>query len=113
MPPTSSREAQIPALAEFSLAEARDMPFVIDWVSQQAWSNGKVATMGYSYPGSTAEMAALFPGSALVAAVPRFTDFDWYTSIVVPGGLKNEFIALRWLVTTRILLSGCLNQANL
>jgi len=82
--------------AEFSLAEARDMPHVIEWVSKQPWSNGKVATMGYSYPGNTAEMAALFRHPALVAAVPKFTDFDWYTSIVVPGGLKNSFITVRW-----------------
>ena len=82
--------------AEFSLAEARDMPPVIEWISSQPWSNGKVATMGVSYPGNTAEMAALFPHPALVAAVPRFTDFDWYTSIVLPGGMKNSFIAVRW-----------------
>jgi len=96
--------------AEFSLAEARDMPFVIDWVSQQAWSNGKVATMGYSYPGNTSEMAALYPSAALVAAVPRFTDFDWYTSIVVPGGLLNEFIAVRWGAAVRKM---DLNDASL
>jgi len=82
--------------AEFSLAEARDMPHVIDWIAGQSWSNGKVATMGVSYPGNTAEMAALFRHPALVAAVPKFTDFDWYTSIVLPGGLKNSFIAVRW-----------------
>jgi len=96
--------------AEFSLAEARDMPHVIDWVSQQSWSNGKVATMGISYPGNTAEMAALFPSAALVASVPRFTDFDWYTSIVVPGGLKNEFIAVRWGAAVRKM---DLNDASL
>ena len=82
--------------AEFSLAEARDMPHVIEWVSNQPWSNGRVATMGVSYPGNTAEMAALFRHPALVAAVPKFTDFDWYTSIVLPGGLMNSFIAVRW-----------------
>jgi putative CocE/NonD family hydrolase len=41
-------------------------------------------------------MAALFRHPALVASVPKFTDFDWYTSIVVPGGLKNAFITVRW-----------------
>jgi putative CocE/NonD family hydrolase len=87
--------------AEFSLAEARDMPYVIDWMASQTWSNGKVASMGVSYPGNTAEMAALFRSPALVAAVPRFTDFDWYTSIVVPGGLKNSFITERWGAAVR------------
>ncbi|MEM1156392.1 MAG: CocE/NonD family hydrolase, partial [Pseudomonadota bacterium] len=89
--------------SEFSLAEARDMPQVIDWIAAQPWSNGKVAAMGYSYPGNTAEMAALFRSPALVAAVPKFTDFDWYTSIVVPGGLKNAYITQRWGESVRRL----------
>jgi len=82
--------------AEFSLAEARDMPHVIDWIAAQPWSNGKVVSMGTSYDGNTAEMAGLIRSSALVAAVPRFTDYDWYTSIVIPGGLKNAYITERW-----------------
>jgi len=89
--------------AEFSLAEARDMPHVIGWIAAQPWSNGKVAAMGISYSGNTTEMTALFRHPALVAAVPRFTDFDWYTSIVVPGGLKNWFITVRWGESVRKL----------
>jgi putative CocE/NonD family hydrolase len=82
--------------AEFSLAEARDMPHVVDWIASQPWSNGKVVAMGISYAGNTAELAALYRSRSLVAAVPRFTDYDWYTSIVVPGGLKNSYITERW-----------------
>jgi predicted acyl esterase len=89
--------------AEFSLAEARDMPHVIEWISTRDWSNGKVAALGISYPGNTAEMTALFRHPALVASVPRFTDFDWYTSIVVPGGLKNAFITVRWGESVRMM----------
>jgi len=82
--------------AEFSLAEVRDMPNVIDWIAAQPWSNGKVVAMGRSYTGNTAELAALYRSPALVAVVPRFTDYDWYTSIVIPGGLKNSYITERW-----------------
>lgn len=82
--------------AEFSLAEARDMPHVINWIADQSWSSGQVISMGVSYPGNTAEMAGLYRSPALHAAVPRFTDFDWYSSIVVPGGLKNAYITERW-----------------
>ena len=89
--------------SEFSLAEARDMPDVVEWISRQDWSNGKVASMGVSYSGNTAEMAALFRHPALVAAIPRFTDFDWYTNIVAPGGLKNAFITVRWGKAVRML----------
>jgi putative CocE/NonD family hydrolase len=82
--------------AEFSLAEVRDMPNIIDWIAAQPWSNGKVVSMGRSYTGNTAELAALYRSPALVAAVPRFTDYDWYTSIVIPGGVKNSYITERW-----------------
>lgn len=82
--------------AEFSLAEVRDMPDVIDWIAAQPWSNGKVVAMGRSYTGNTAELTALYRSPALVAVVPRFTDYDWYTSIVIPGGLKNSYITERW-----------------
>ena len=82
--------------AEFSLAEVRDMPDVINWMAAQPWSNGKVVAMGRSYTGNTAELSALYRSPALVAVVPRFTDYDWYTSIVIPGGLKNSYITERW-----------------
>ncbi|MEM7705322.1 MAG: CocE/NonD family hydrolase [Pseudomonadota bacterium] len=89
--------------AEFSLAEARDMPHVIDWIAAQPWSNGQVASMGISYDGNTAEMASLYRSPALMATVPRFTDFDWYTSIVIPGGLKNAYITERWAAGAKAL----------
>jgi len=81
---------------EFPLAEARDMRDIINWIAQQTWSNGKVVSMGVSYPGNTAEIAALYRSSALIASVPRFTDYDWYTSILVPGGLKNSYLTDQW-----------------
>jgi len=89
--------------AEFSLAEVRDMPVVIDWIAKQSWSNGEVVAVGVSYSGNTAELTGLYRSDALVAAIPRFTDYDWYTSIVVPGGLKNAFITERWGDGTRML----------
>src|SRR5690606_5719669 len=42
---------------EFSVCETRDFRHVIDWVAEQAWSNGRVATIGVSYSGNTAEHA--------------------------------------------------------
>ncbi len=81
---------------EFSVCETRDFKHVIDWVAQQGWSNGRVAAIGVSYSGNTAEHATLDPSPALRAAVPRFTDFDGYTSILYPGGLRNRLITDNW-----------------
>lgn len=82
--------------AEFSPCETRDFKHVIDWIAAQPWSNGRVATIGVSYSGNTAELAAYDPSPALVAAVPRFTDFDAYASILFPGGLRNALITETW-----------------
>jgi len=82
--------------AEFSPCETRDFKFVIDWIAAQRWSNGRVAAIGVSYSGNTAEHAAYDPSPALVAAVPRFTDIDAYASILFPGGLRNALISETW-----------------
>lgn len=81
---------------EFSVCETRDFKSVIDWVAQQSWSNGRVASIGVSYSGNTAEHAMFDPSPALRAAIPRFTDFDGYSSILYPGGLKNKLITDSW-----------------
>jgi uncharacterized protein len=89
--------------AEFSPCETRDFRFVIDWIAAQPWSNGRVATIGVSYAGNTAEHAAYDSPPALVAAVPRFTDFDAYASILFPGGLRNALITETWAAGVRAL----------
>ncbi len=89
--------------AEFSPCETRDFKFVTDWIAAQPWSNGRVAAIGVSYSGNTAEHAAYDPSPALVAAVPRFTDFDAYASILFPGGLRNALISQTWAAGVRAL----------
>lgn len=81
---------------EFSVCETLDFKHVIDWVAEQDWSNGRVATIGVSYSGNTAEHATFDPSPALRAAIPRFTDFDGYASILYPGGLRNTLITDTW-----------------
>jgi len=80
----------------WSVDETRDFSHVIEWIAKQAWSNGAVATIGTSYGGNTSENATFDPPAALRAAIPRFTDFDWYTSILFPGGIKNKIISSEW-----------------
>ena len=98
--------------AEFSPCETRDFRFVVDWIAAQPWSNGRVATVGISYAGNTAEHAAYDPSPALVAAVPRFTDFDAYASILFPGGLRNALIADAWASGVRALDNNSVPSGN-
>ena len=82
--------------AVWSTCETRDYRHVVDWIADQPWSNGNVASIGTSYLGNTAENATFDPSPHLKAAVPRFTDFDWYASLLYPGGMRNLIITSDW-----------------
>ena len=83
-------------VVEYPDDEILDSGEVIQWLSEQPWSNGRVATDGISYIGNTAELAATTGVPALKAAVPRFTDFDFYSQILFPGGLQNKRFLEDW-----------------
>ena len=83
-------------LVEYPEEEVWDSGEIIDWLSKQAWSNGRIATDGISYTGNTAELAAVSNPSALKAATPRFTDFDNYAQIHFPGGLQSTKYLTAW-----------------
>ena len=83
-------------VVEYPDDEVLDSGEVIQWLAEQPWSNGRVATDGISYVGNTAELAATTGASALKAAVPRFTDFDFYSQILFPGGLQNTRFLKDW-----------------
>ena len=88
---------------EFSREEVDDMGEVIDWIASQAWSNGRVATIGTSYGGNTAELSAISARPELRATVPRFSDFSEYEHAFRPGGIRNAVIADAWVQLTAAL----------
>ena len=61
---------------EYSPAELADIGEVAAWAAQQPWSNGRVGTLGISYEGNTAELAAVPNQPAIRAALPLFDTFD-------------------------------------
>lgn len=81
---------------EWSKEEADDMGQVIEWITKQVWSNGKVGTYGMSYSGNTAEVAVASNQPALFAAAPLYPDFDIMRQIGMPGGIFNEVIVKSW-----------------
>ncbi len=51
--------------APWSRDEVRDMGDVVKWIVAQAWSNGKVVTIGTSYTANTAELTSVSNHPAL------------------------------------------------
>lgn len=82
--------------SEQSVAEVRDFAEVIEWLGEQDWSNGSVVSIGSSYSANTAELAMLDAPQSLKASVPRFSDFDIYTNLCFPGGLRNKVFNDPW-----------------
>lgn len=81
---------------EFTVAETNDLYHLIDWVIAQPWSNQVVGATGVSYTANTAENASFTLHPALKVVSPRFSDFDWYSSLVFPGGIPNKIISSAW-----------------
>lgn len=82
--------------AEISPEEVADMGEVVEWVTQQSWSNGKVAAFGVSYVGTTSEMLTINAHPAVKAVLPLFSDFDGYTGLVKPGGVGAIQFVSAW-----------------
>lgn len=76
--------------------EQRDMDEIIAHLARQPWSNGQVIASGVSYMADTADLATSRPAPALLAAIPRQTDFDAYLQLFSPGGVANDWMLHTW-----------------
>lgn len=81
---------------EWSGEEIDDIGQIIDWLVDQPWSNGKVATYGVSYSGNTAELAVALNHPNLVAAAPLYSDFEPIAHNAMPGGIYNAYLMESW-----------------
>ncbi|MBM3547027.1 MAG: CocE/NonD family hydrolase [Alphaproteobacteria bacterium] len=82
--------------AELGPEEQADMDEIIAHAASQPWSNGKVIATGVSYTANTADMATTRPAPALIAAIPRQTDFDFW-ELFWPGGIFNRAMFHDWM----------------
>jgi len=80
----------------WSPQEVADLGAMVRWIGAQPWSDGTVGTIGTSYLGNTAQLAAATGGPMLKAVIPRFMDFDAWTDLVAPGGVVNTFLLNTW-----------------
>lgn len=76
--------------------DVRDASDVIDWIVSQPWSAGVVGATGTSYNGSLAMMIARSEHPALKAVAPRFSGWDLYEDVVMPGGLQAASLISAW-----------------
>lgn len=80
----------------WSAEEIEDLGELVDWITAQPWSNGRVGAHGVSYDGNTAELLASTGRSAVVAVVPRFADHDPWAHLSFPGGVMLEGFLAQW-----------------
>ncbi len=78
------------------LHEADDGAFTLDWVKDQQWCDGTVATWGMSYLGITQWQLAPLVGDSLRAMVLSFTGSDCYRDLIHFGGVQSLAIGLSW-----------------
>jgi putative CocE/NonD family hydrolase len=90
-------------LMPYGRQEIADFAPVFDWVVGQPWSNGRIATYGVSYTGTTAELAATTQHPALKAVVPSFVYWDLIRDVLAEGGIKNQWLLDAWSAGTRSL----------
>ena len=82
--------------SEISPAEVEDIGELIDWVAQQGWCDGRVATNGRSYTANTTLHSLACGSSALKLGIGRAPDFDVYRHLLAPGGIINRWFVDVW-----------------
>ncbi|MFW9803886.1 MAG: CocE/NonD family hydrolase [Candidatus Thorarchaeota archaeon] len=75
--------------------ERRDMSDILDWIVAQPWSDGRVMTIGVSYPGMTAEVAGTSNHPALRGLLPMEVSWDLYGDLN-PGGIRIDGVTKKW-----------------
>ena len=89
----------------FEPRQAEDGREAIEFLTDQAWSNGRLAMVGKSYPGITQLFVAGQPlerggevetPEGLVAIVPGHVFGDLYRDVPYPGGIMNVTFAAGW-----------------
>jgi hypothetical protein len=93
-----------------SAEEVRDGADLLDWIVDQPWSAGVVGAVGSSYDGALASLLVRNCHSALKAVVPRFSGWDAYADVFMPGGLQARSLIDDWSKLTSALDRGRLTD---
>ena len=82
-------------------AEQRDLYDVIVWITQQAWSNGKVGGIGQSYYARMQWFMGIQNPPGLACIAPYDGNVDTYRSSAYTGGIPGAFPSTWYNSTTR------------
>jgi hypothetical protein len=93
-----------------SAEEVRDGADLLDWIVDQPWSAGVVGATGSSYDGTLASLLLRNGHPALKVVVPRFSGWDAYADIFLPGGLQAKSLLHDWAKLTSALDNGRLTD---
>lgn len=69
---------------------------IIEWVADQAWSNGKVGMKGCSFMGQTPFWVATTQPPSLETIMVGGLHSDIYKDLVYPGGVQNTIFPVVW-----------------
>ncbi|CAH0481246.1 unnamed protein product [Peronospora belbahrii] len=81
---------------DFADVEMQDAYDVIEWITQQPWSNGEVAVFGHGLDGVGALLVAASGHPALKAVSVNGAPVDVFQDALFPGGVKNEKALNDW-----------------
>jgi hypothetical protein len=84
-------------------AEQEGYSQVIDWITEQPWSDGNIGVAGISYMGITALLSAAQAHPAVKAAFCMVPLGDAMRGTAGTGGVLNGLFMSRWLTLTQIL----------
>ncbi len=87
----------------FGATEQADYAEMVNWVTQQSFSNGSIGVYGVSYLGITAILTAAQNHPAVKAAFPIVPIGDGYRDIVFTGGQVNPTFIPIWLGLVSVL----------
>ncbi|MBI4519207.1 MAG: CocE/NonD family hydrolase [Gemmatimonadetes bacterium] len=83
-----------------SAEEVRDGADLVEWILRQPWSAGVIGATGASYDGAAATLLLRNGHPAVKAIVPRFSGWDVYEDLFLPGGLQAKGLLHDWAKLT-------------
>lgn len=86
-----------------SREEQRDLAEVIQWITDQRWSNGRVGGIGQSYYARMQWCMAIQKPRGLACIAPYDGNIDTYRASAYTGGIPGEFPSIWYNQNTRVV----------